>query len=89
MPHELNDADKAILGVLIAGRDDDRPWGRELPKNISEKLDYSRQYVQNRLQILSAAGYVTNIGGGLYEITQLGVEGPPDATESSFYEEYS
>ena len=75
--HELNDADQAILNSLREGRKEGRPWGRDLPKNLSRKLDYSRQYIQNRLQILSAAGMVTNIGGGLYEITPAGVEGEP------------
>jgi predicted transcriptional regulator len=81
MAHELNDADAAILSVLLDGRSDDRPWGRELPKNISSKLDYSRQYVQNRLQILSAAGLVRNIGGGLYEVTGDGVDRVTESEE--------
>lgn len=67
MTHDLNTADAAILGVLTDGRDDGVPWGRNLPKNIADELDYSRQYVQNRLQLLQASGYVQNIGGGLYE----------------------
>ncbi|QCS43642.1 MarR family transcriptional regulator [Natrinema versiforme] len=72
--HELNDADQSILTALLDGRNEGRPWGRNLPKNLSEELDYSRQYVQNRLQMLSAAGLVTNIGGGLHEITDDGIE---------------
>lgn len=71
---ELNDADQRILDALLAGRGDDRPWGRQLPKNLARELDYSRQYIQNRLQMLNAAGFVRNIGGGLYEITDEGVE---------------
>lgn len=72
--HELNDADQRILNSLLAGRDEGQPWGRNLPKNLSQELDYSRQYVQNRLQMLSAAGLVTNIGGGLHEITDEGID---------------
>lgn len=71
---ELNDADQRILSTLLNGRDDDQPWGRQLPKNLAGELEYSRQYVQNRLQMLNAAGLVQNIGGGLYEITDDGVE---------------
>lgn len=71
---ELNDADQRILSALLSGRADDEPWGRQLPKNLSRELDYSRQYIQNRLQMLNAAGLVQNIGGGLYEITDDGVE---------------
>lgn len=70
---ELNEADERILSALLDGRDSGDPWGRQLPKNLSGELDYSRQYVQNRLQMLNAAGLVVNIGGGLYEITENGV----------------
>lgn len=62
--HDLNDADEQILKRLSTGRN--------LPQNLAEELDYSRQYVQNRLQLLKAADYVTNLGGGLYEITDDG-----------------
>jgi biotin operon repressor len=58
--HELNDADERILDTLAGGRN--------LPQNIARELDYSRQYVQNRLQMLKAADYVENVGGGLYEL---------------------
>jgi len=58
--HELNDADERILDTLAGGRN--------LPQNIARELDYSRQYVQNRLQMLKAADYVENVGGGRYEL---------------------
>lgn len=77
MAHELNDADHAILDLLEDGREEGRPWGRNLPKNIASELDYSRQYVQNRLQLLSASGFVRNIGGGCYEVTPTGVRREP------------
>lgn len=81
MPHELNTADHAILDKLEEGRREGRPWGRQLPGNLGSELDYSRQYIQNRLQLLTAAGLVRNIGGGLYEITPRGVQrdtSPPE-----------
>ncbi len=74
MSYDLNEADRAILHALVDDRDEGRPWGRNLPKNLAGELDYSRQYVQSRLQMLTAAGHVRNIGGGLYEITPAGVE---------------
>ena len=58
--HELNDADERILDELASGRN--------LPQNLANELGYSRQYVQNRLQMLKAADYVENVGGGLYEL---------------------
>lgn len=66
MPDGLNDADRAILDLLQEGRGEDEPWGKDLPNNIADELGYSRQYVQNRLQLLEAYGYVENAGGGLY-----------------------
>lgn len=60
-----NTADGRILKSL-------RRDGRNLPQNLARDLDYSRQYVQNRLQTLEAAEYVENVGGGLYELTEKG-----------------
>lgn len=60
--HELNDADERILDLLGEGRN--------LPQNLARELEYSRQYVQNRLQMLKAADYVENRGGGLYELVE-------------------
>lgn len=62
--HKLNEADESILLALREGRN--------LPQNLADEMDYSRQYVQNRLQMLKAADYVRNLGGGLYEITNKG-----------------
>ncbi|SEH60890.1 Winged helix-turn-helix DNA-binding [Halopenitus malekzadehii] len=58
--HELNDADKLILDELAEGRN--------LSQNLANELGYSRQYIHNRLQMLKAADYVKNVGGGLYEL---------------------
>ena len=67
--HELNDADEQILDQLASGRN--------LPQNLANELGYSRQYIQNRLQMLKAADYVENIGGGLYEL----VDDPRDDSD--------
>jgi predicted transcriptional regulator len=76
--HKPNDADKAILERLLEGRN--------TPQNLAERLGYSRQYIQNRLQMLKAADYVANRGGGLYEISpngrdEIGAESDVDESE--------
>jgi gas vesicle protein len=73
--HELNDADEKILDQLASGRN--------LPQNLANELGYSRQYIQNRLQMLKAADYVKNVGGGLYEH----VDDPRDSTGENDMEE--
>lgn len=65
--HELNDADESILDELTSGRN--------LPQNLANELGYSRQYIQNRLQMLKAADYVENVGGGLYQLVDDPREG--------------
>lgn len=60
VPHELNRADRRILETLEDGRAN--------PSYLADQLDYRRQYVHNRLQLLVAAQAVENIGHGLYEL---------------------
>ena len=62
VPHELNRADKRILTTLQGVRN---------PSWLAEELDYSRQYIHQRLQLLVAAEYVENLGHGLYELNEL------------------
>lgn len=42
--------------------------GRNVPSNLAEQLDVSRQYVQQRLKLLEAADHVENVGRGVYEL---------------------
>jgi len=63
VPHELNRADKRILAALQDGVRN--------PSWLAEELDYSRQYVHQRLQLLVAAEYVNNLGHGLYELEEM------------------
>lgn len=63
MAHELNPADERILREL--------QHGVRNPSWLADELDYSRQYVHQRLQLLVAADYVTDIGHGLYELNRL------------------
>lgn len=83
MAHELNNADEEILKHLLRGRN--------APVNIATKLDYSRQYIQNRLSIMNAADYVRNIGGGIYEITDDGREQltPPEESLAALHKQIS
>jgi len=63
VPHELNRADKRILTALQGGVRN--------PSWLAEELDYSRQYIHQRLQLLVAAEHVSNLGHGLYELEAL------------------
>ena len=62
VPHELNRADERILQALKAGVRN--------PSWLADELDYSRQYVHQRLQLLVAAENVENLGHGLYELVE-------------------
>ena len=75
MPHELNRADKRILRELEAGVRN--------PSWVAEELDYSRQYVHQRLQLLVAAEFVNNLGHGLYELEELPNELTRDSDTSA------
>lgn len=57
---DLNDTDEAILDRLHEGRN--------VPANIADELDVSRQYIQQRLRRLREHGYVKNVGRGVYEL---------------------
>ena len=60
MAHEPSETDQKILDTLREGRN--------IPSNIADDIGVSRQYVQQRLQILEAANYIRNIGRGVYEV---------------------
>lgn len=62
MTYEPSDTDRKILDTLREGRN--------VPSNIADEIDVSRQYVQQRLATLEAAGYVTNVGRGVYELVE-------------------
>lgn len=61
VPHELNQADEAILCAL-------ETYGARNPSWLADDLDYTRQYVHQRLQLLVAADLVSNEGHGIYEL---------------------
>lgn len=67
--NDLNDADKAILKELRKGRN--------IPSNLASDLDYSREYMSNRLKRLREHEIVRNIGGGVYELVHENVPAPP------------
>jgi len=59
---DRKEIDDRILGLLAEGRN--------VPSNLADELDVSRQYVQQRLKLLEAADYVENIGRGVYELIE-------------------
>ncbi|MGM0592463.1 MAG: winged helix-turn-helix transcriptional regulator [Halobacteriota archaeon] len=56
---DLSKTDRAILDLLADGRN--------VPSNLADDLDLSRQHIQKRLKRLEEHGYVQNIGRGVYE----------------------
>ncbi|WP_435552933.1 winged helix-turn-helix transcriptional regulator [Natrinema sp. CGMCC1.2065] len=62
---DLNGADKAIIAALREGRN--------IPSNLADELDYSREYVSSRLKRLREHDIVENIGGGVYELIEENV----------------
>ena len=44
------------------------------PQVIAVNIDYSRQYVNQRIRLLADQNLVQNTGDGLYQITQRGRE---------------
>ena len=57
---ELRDVDWAIIDILREGRNN--------APNIAERLDYSGQYIRERLGLLKRGGVITPIGSGIYEL---------------------
>lgn len=66
MSFEHKDVDYQLLNELAEGRN--------VPANLGDEIDMSRQYVHQRLAVLEGAGEVNNIGRGVYEITDKGLE---------------
>jgi|AntDeeMinimDraft_4_1070355.scaffolds.fasta_scaffold10379_3 predicted transcriptional regulator len=59
---DLKEIDDQILDLLAEGRN--------VPSNLADELDVTRQYIQQRLKLLEAADYVQNIGRGVYEVIE-------------------
>lgn len=70
---ELNSADESIVQVLEEGRN--------TPSNIARRLDYSREYVSQRLKRLREHGLVERVDRGLYELTLDDHEDPAEEPE--------
>ncbi|MFC6993655.1 winged helix-turn-helix domain-containing protein [Haladaptatus sp. GCM10025707] len=58
----LNPTDNAVLDLLTEGRC--------TPSYIAQETSYSRGNIQNRLLRLVEHGYVRQLGGGLYELSE-------------------
>ncbi len=57
---DLRGVDREILRELEAGR-------ANAPL-LAERLDYSKQYIRERLGVLKSEGFINSLGHGLYEI---------------------
>ena len=57
---QLNETDGAILEIVEEARN--------APLNVANRLDLTRQFVQQRLRRLEEHGHVQNIGSGVYEL---------------------
>jgi len=63
------------LKAIDHGIVDELANGRNSPANLADRLDVTRQYIHQRLQLLAAGDHVENIGRGVYEL----VDDPRDA----------
>lgn len=61
-PEDLLGVDQQILDQLEEGRAN-APY-------LAEQLDYSKQYVRERLAILKSEGFIVTLGHGLYSLPQ-------------------
>lgn len=68
---DLREVDEGILDEL---RD-----GRANAPLLAERLDYSKQYVRERLADLKRDGHIRSLGHGIYEF----VDDPRDAVDSA------
>lgn len=71
--------DERILELLEEG-------GSKLPSQIADddRIHYGTQHVQNRCVLLADAGFIDNLGRGVYTITEQGsdyLSGQYDALE--------
>jgi DNA-binding transcriptional MocR family regulator len=60
--HELKEVDRKLLDELAKGRN--------VPSNLAESVDVSRQWATQRLQQMESAEYVRNVGRGVYELVE-------------------
>lgn len=73
---DVNEADEKIVRELLKGRN--------RPSNLARQLDYTREYVSQRLKRLREHGVVNRPDSGIYEITDRAAV---DLTEQSGYRE--
>lgn len=60
---DLNEADEQIMSVLEEGRN--------TPSNIARRLEYTREYVSQRLKRLREHGVVERVDRGLYALPEV------------------
>lgn len=64
---DLRDVDWEIIDILREGRNN--------APNVAVRLEYSRQYIRERLGHLKQGGIVVPIGSGIYELVPEEVPG--------------
>lgn len=60
----------AVLEVLKDGRDRGDPWGYTTPTVAAEAFDSRRQYTSRALKNLVAAGWIEQVGTGVYRFVE-------------------
>lgn len=61
-----NDLEEQALDVLKEGRDDGEPWGYTTPTVAADEIDTRRQYTSRALGSLVDAGWIEQVGTGVY-----------------------
>lgn len=72
---DMRDVDWSIVEVLREGRNN--------APNIADRLDYSRQYIAERLGHLKTGDVVVPIGNGIYELVPDEVPEKEDERDSN------
>lgn len=63
---EPDEMEEAVLKVLKDGRGEGDPWGYTTPTVAADVIDTRRQYTSRALGSLVDAGWVEQVGTGVY-----------------------
>lgn len=64
--YEPDDTEEQVLDVLKDGRDRGDPWGYTTPTVAADAIDSRRQYTSRALKNLVTAGWIEQVGTGVY-----------------------
>jgi DNA-binding IclR family transcriptional regulator len=65
-----DETEEQVLDVLTDGRERGEPWGYTTPTVAGNALDLRRQYTSRALQDLTKAGWVEQVGRGVYRYVE-------------------